>query len=162
MKPKYMGLLFLGIFSVWAFITCYLIPYIASQIPDDTKAGFGQVGDSFGAVNALFSGLAFGGIIITLIMQKEELKLQRDQLAESVRAQKESSKSQQVIAELSARQTLLEYYKYCQMSEDGYYEQKGKTKGYFINKMEEESSAISSILSKVTVVDKEGNDSLKP
>lgn len=37
----------------------------------------------FGAVNALFSGLAFVGLIITLVQQKEELKLQREELAQT-------------------------------------------------------------------------------
>lgn len=37
----------------------------------------------FGAVNALFSGLAFAGLIVTLLYQKEELKLQREELKET-------------------------------------------------------------------------------
>jgi hypothetical protein len=40
----------------------------------------GVFGDMFGAVNALFSGLAFAGIIISLYMQQSELKLQRKEL----------------------------------------------------------------------------------
>ena len=43
----------------------------------------GTFGDMFGAVNALFSGLAFAGIIIALILQKEELALQRQELKET-------------------------------------------------------------------------------
>lgn len=43
----------------------------------------GTFGDMFGAVNALFSGLAFAGLIITLIMQHEELKLQRQELQQT-------------------------------------------------------------------------------
>lgn len=43
----------------------------------------GQFGDMFGAVNALFSGLAFAGLIITLILQKQELGLQRDELEQT-------------------------------------------------------------------------------
>ncbi|WP_261511624.1 putative phage abortive infection protein [Chryseobacterium paludis] len=39
-----------------------------------------EIGDSFGAVNALFSGLALAGIILTILMQREELKLQRREL----------------------------------------------------------------------------------
>ena len=35
----------------------------------------------FGAVNALFSGLAFAGILIALYMQKHELELQREELS---------------------------------------------------------------------------------
>jgi hypothetical protein len=37
----------------------------------------GTFGDMFGAVNALFSGLAFVGVIYAIMLQREELKLQR-------------------------------------------------------------------------------------
>lgn len=40
----------------------------------------GTFGDQFGAVNALFSGLAFTGLIYTIILQRRDLKLQRDDL----------------------------------------------------------------------------------
>lgn len=52
----------------------------------------GQFGDQFGAVNALFSGLAFAGLIFTIILQKKELALQREELTqtrEELRGQKE-------------------------------------------------------------------------
>lgn len=50
-----------------------------------------QYGDSFGAVNALFSGLAFAGVIVTILLQTQELGLQRNELKASVDAQKESA-----------------------------------------------------------------------
>lgn len=37
----------------------------------------GTFGDSFGALNTLFSGLALGGIIISIIMQQNEMQEQR-------------------------------------------------------------------------------------
>jgi hypothetical protein len=40
----------------------------------------GQLGDVFGAANALFSGLALAGIVITLFMQRYEIKLQQKEL----------------------------------------------------------------------------------
>jgi hypothetical protein len=40
----------------------------------------GVFGDMFGAVNALFSGLAFAGIIYTILLQREELEAQRHEL----------------------------------------------------------------------------------
>lgn len=40
----------------------------------------GVFGDSFGVLTALFSGLAFAGIIFTILLQREELKLQRKEL----------------------------------------------------------------------------------
>lgn len=41
----------------------------------------GTFGDMFGAVNALFSGFAFAGLIYTILLQKKELSLQRHELA---------------------------------------------------------------------------------
>lgn len=40
----------------------------------------GTFGDTYGALNTLFSGLAFAGIIASIWMQHEELKLQRKEL----------------------------------------------------------------------------------
>lgn len=40
----------------------------------------GQMGDSFGVLNTLFSGLAFAGIVFTIFLQKKELGLQRNEL----------------------------------------------------------------------------------
>ncbi|MFZ2951109.1 MAG: hypothetical protein WA003_16660 [Desulfuromonadaceae bacterium] len=40
----------------------------------------GTFGDMFGAVNALFSGLAFGGVIYAILLQRKELALQRSEL----------------------------------------------------------------------------------
>lgn len=40
----------------------------------------GPAGDLFGAATSLFSGLAFAGLISTLLMQRRELELQREQL----------------------------------------------------------------------------------
>jgi hypothetical protein len=67
----------------------------------------GQVGDMFGAVNSLFSGLAFAGVILAIFLQREELALQREELKmtreelkRSAEAQEESSQAlkQQVAA----------------------------------------------------------------
>jgi len=49
--------------------------YILHENPDK-----GQLGDMFGSVNALFSGLAFAGIIYTILLQHKELGLQRKEL----------------------------------------------------------------------------------
>lgn len=41
----------------------------------------GVFGDSFGVITSLFSGLAFVGIILTILLQRDELQLQRKELA---------------------------------------------------------------------------------
>ena len=65
--------------------------WLASAIGDSEKQG--QFGDQFGAVNALFSGLAFAGLIFTIILQKKELALQREELTET-RAELKGQKEQ--------------------------------------------------------------------
>lgn len=45
----------------------------------------GQFGDVFGAANALFSSLAFAGLIYTALLQRAELALQREELSETRR-----------------------------------------------------------------------------
>jgi len=50
--------------------------WIAILFKNSTALGtnFGTFGDSFGALNTLFSGLAFTGIIISIILQSKELQ----------------------------------------------------------------------------------------
>jgi hypothetical protein len=62
------------IFAVWLVYASFL--YLLSDKWDHR----GAFGDMFGAINALFSGLAFAGIIFTILLQREELKLQRKEL----------------------------------------------------------------------------------
>jgi hypothetical protein len=53
----------------------------------------GQFGDMFGMINALFSGLAFAGIIFTIYLQRQELKAQRRELKLARREFKKQSKA---------------------------------------------------------------------
>ena len=54
--------------------------------------GAGQFGDSFGAINALFSGLALGGVIVAIWLQSRELELQREEMSKGVEAQQDSAR----------------------------------------------------------------------
>lgn len=53
----------------------------------------GSFGDMFGAVNALFSGLAFAALIYTVNLQRTELRLQRNELT-LTRAELQGQKEQ--------------------------------------------------------------------
>lgn len=48
-----------------------------------TNSERGSFGEIFGMINSLFSGLAFAGIIYTILLQRIELELQRDEIAKS-------------------------------------------------------------------------------
>jgi hypothetical protein len=69
-------IIFAGVVTLWC-----LSWYLITTYVNTTEQG--QFGDMFGAVNALFSGLAFAGIIITILLQKEELTLQRQELKDT-------------------------------------------------------------------------------
>lgn len=66
-------------------LTIVLSAWLANYflLKDLTPEKRGTFGDMFGSVNAIFSGLAFGGVIITILLQKKELKLQRKELRET-------------------------------------------------------------------------------
>lgn len=85
----------------------------------------GQFGDVFGAVNALFSGLAFAGLIYAILLQREDLALQRkelemtrQELTRSALAQEQSevalraqAQAASQSARLNATNFLLEHYR---------------------------------------------------
>ncbi|MEM1223439.1 MAG: hypothetical protein AAGH40_11840, partial [Verrucomicrobiota bacterium] len=70
MKIRYIILLVLLVVGLWS----------ASGFVLYNSESRGTFGDMFGAVNALFSGLAFAFLIYTIFLQKEELSLQRNEL----------------------------------------------------------------------------------
>ncbi|MCD8418536.1 putative phage abortive infection protein [Tenacibaculum finnmarkense genomovar finnmarkense] len=63
------------IFSSWYYTYKQLI-----ILPNDARGTFG---DMFGSINALYSGLAFAGIIVTILLQRQELKSQRQELKQT-------------------------------------------------------------------------------
>ncbi|MBL7951396.1 MAG: hypothetical protein JNM62_06720 [Flavobacteriales bacterium] len=81
--------------------------WIAIVYVEDEAVIRGQFGDMFGAVNSLFSGLAFAGIIYTILLQRRELGLQRREL-ESTRKELERSANAQeeVKAEMLRQATI--------------------------------------------------------
>lgn len=97
-EPKQCYSWILGIvicLDIWisgAIITHWWADSFFKDVPegDSRKALFG---DSFGAVNALVSALAFAGMIVAFILQRYELRLQRKELKDS-RAEMEHQTSQ--------------------------------------------------------------------
>lgn len=92
----------LGILAVVLLLygACWFgIPLLIELDQDGSWSTRGQFGDMFGTVNALFSGLAFAGIIYTILLQREELKEQRAELQltrEELKGQKQEFKTQNI------------------------------------------------------------------
>ena len=65
--------------SIVVFLWFYVPGFMANGL--ENLSDKGAYGDSFGSVNALFTGLAFAGLIFTILLQQREIKLQRDDFA---------------------------------------------------------------------------------
>ena len=68
-----------------------LYPLILKFVFGTDAENLGLWGDQFGGFNALFSGLAFAGLILTLYFQSNELALQREELQLQRAEQKEAT-----------------------------------------------------------------------
>ena len=69
-------------------------------------------GDSFGSINALFSGLALAAIIFTVYQQHQELSLQREELKlqrEEMKASREELAKQAEAQQLSLEASLVQF-----------------------------------------------------
>lgn len=72
LKLRYVAPIVVLVWLVGGFVVWWL------NVDPETR---GQFGDMFGAVNALFTGLAFAGLLVTLRTQQHQLELQRTELA---------------------------------------------------------------------------------
>lgn len=63
----------LGVYAAFFVVLLWHTPFL--DIPDRLRDG--TFGDSFGTLNTLFSGFAFSGVLITLLMQRKDLAEQR-------------------------------------------------------------------------------------
>jgi len=117
-KLNSLYVLLILVFIIW-ILSIFIVPFIYPELTDRAL-----LGDSFGLINSLFSGLAFAGIIYTIILQRKELSLQRQELKDtrmelqrSANAQEKSEKQQgrqsenlKITAKLNALNTLVSYY----------------------------------------------------
>lgn len=65
---------------------------------------YGTYGDSYGSLNTLFSGLAFAMLILSLLMQREELQAQRKELEAQRKEIQESNKIAEGQREITKQQ----------------------------------------------------------
>lgn len=112
----------ISIISVLFVIISWYLTYY--NLKDYSTECRGTFGDMFGGINALFSGLAFCGIIITILLQSSELRLQREEIQENRKELVRTTEVQEkqgislnrqaenlkISAKLSALNTLVNYY----------------------------------------------------
>lgn len=106
------------------FFTWMLFLAIMGQISLKGWEEAGKFGDTFGALNSLFSGMAFAALIVAVVLQRQELIEQRKELVlarkqfeRSAKAQEKSEaalsmqvKALEKTAEINGINALLGYY----------------------------------------------------
>lgn len=96
-----------GIFTSFFiyFMTCvviFIFYFVITVFMFGISEKSGQFGDTFGPLTSLFSGLAFCGIIISLYLQHDDIKLQRLELKLQrieIHKQAEEIEKQRILAE---------------------------------------------------------------
>jgi hypothetical protein len=82
-----------AVFGVLVIVFWLATPFLVKALYSD-MTNRGQFGDLFGSINALFSGLAFVGVIIAILLQRQELALQRQELRETRQEMKRTADAQ--------------------------------------------------------------------
>lgn len=72
-----------GAIALIVLIYAGVLVFEAWPIGEYSISKAGTFGDSFGALNCLFTGLGFAGLLITIFLQREDLKLTRAELSET-------------------------------------------------------------------------------
>jgi hypothetical protein len=90
-----------GNWWIWLLFPLVIVLWLSARalVPQMVGAppSTGEFSDVFGSLNALFSGLAFAGVIVTVYLQKKELELQREELRQTraeIHGQKEQMELQ--------------------------------------------------------------------
>jgi len=109
---------FIGVLGLWVFFSFGAI-FLSSDLsfsimPDMSLGNMGTFGDSFNVLTSLFTGLAFAGVIVSVILQTTELRDARIEFrrqAEALELQQVDNKFFQMLDELNNLVGRLKYGK---------------------------------------------------
>jgi hypothetical protein len=77
-----------GVFGFWGiWLGVVLLLFRGDDMATMDVATMGQFGDLFGGINALFTGLAFAGVVYTIFLQRHDLRTQNEELRATREAQ---------------------------------------------------------------------------
>ena len=96
---------FLLIIGIW--VSGWIVTLNSSIIKNEEVSKAGEIFDS---ISALFSGLAFFGLLVTIILQKSDLKLQREELKLTREELQKSSEANISIANDNNERAILDLY----------------------------------------------------
>lgn len=99
-----------------------LFPWFLKTCCGLAQGDTGAFGDQYGALNTFFSGLAFAGLVIAILLQREDLKLQREEMrearAEAAKQTEEAAAQTALMAEQTLSASLFSYIEAMQKNRD--------------------------------------------
>lgn len=78
------SLIFVAVVALWGGMWWFIDISVKPTGTESVGEARGAFGDKFGAINALFSGLAFAGLITTVLLQRRELSETREAFEKQV------------------------------------------------------------------------------
>ncbi len=76
---------FLVVFVIWAIFSIIVLGLVYTDFKVMILPNFGILGDSFNIITSLFTGLAFAGVIVSVVLQTQELEESRKELAKQAK-----------------------------------------------------------------------------
>lgn len=77
----------LTIWAAWAGLALYTAYRYLTNCDNQAIARAGQIGDLFGGINALFTGLSLAGLVYTIVLQNRQIQFSLDQFTKSQNVQ---------------------------------------------------------------------------
>lgn len=82
-----------GIMSVAVILSVRYFPLLLkSHTNAQSVVGLGEYGDIYGGLNTLFTGLAFVGLVVTILLQRQEMKETREEFEEQTKQFEEQTR----------------------------------------------------------------------
>lgn len=108
MKTFKIAKLFFYAFSIVLMVILFFFAYgfIVHQAFNGSWEKSGVFGDTFGAINAVFSSLAFLGIVISLVIQREDIRQQ--QISNKIQAE-QNLLATKIMASVSRQEILAQF-----------------------------------------------------
>lgn len=85
------GIMLIG--SVAVFISVSYFPFFLKKYTHaQSVVGLGEYGDIYGGLNTLFTGLAFVGLVVTILLQRQEMRETREEFEEQTKQFEEQTR----------------------------------------------------------------------
>ncbi|HMJ08526.1 MAG TPA: hypothetical protein VK468_05950 [Pyrinomonadaceae bacterium] len=82
-------------YAIAAIVALWVLSYVTIWTYFGKLDDASRFGEMFGAINALFSGLALAGIVFAILLQRKELQLQREELKSTREELKRAAEAQE-------------------------------------------------------------------